>query len=159
VVGVPKSHACNIPQLQPFQASVNISKSTTEEQHSVATQHVVSNQAAQLHLASSSSREASPDIAIQDAKEGAKGGKKCKQHHQETTITTDDNGGISKQVGSSCVVCAMAATGSSKHQAWSPMDHIEKILEDTCSNHTYPIKHKLRDCSMMKSFMTLGSLP
>jgi hypothetical protein len=86
-------------------------------------------------------------------------GKKCKQHHQETTITTDDNGGISKQVGSSCVVCAMAATGSSKHQAWSPMDHIEKILEDTCSNHTYPIKHKLKDCSMMKSFMTLGSLP
>jgi hypothetical protein len=32
--------------------------------------------AAQLHPAPGSSREASPDVVIHDAKEGAKGGKK-----------------------------------------------------------------------------------
>jgi hypothetical protein len=31
-------------------------------------------------------------------------------------------------------------------------------LEEACPNHTYPIRHKLKDYSMMKSFMTLGSL-
>jgi hypothetical protein len=38
------------------------------------------------------------------------------------------------------------------------IDHFEKLLEETCPNHSYPVKHKLRDCSMMKSFMTSGSL-
>jgi hypothetical protein len=92
--------------------------------------------------------------------EGAKGGKKRhKQHHQETTITTNGNGGISKQVGSSGVVRVTAATGSSKRQARPPTDHFEKLLKETCLNHTNPVKHKLRDCSIMKSFMTSGSLP
>jgi hypothetical protein len=38
------------------------------------------------------------------------------------------------------------------------MDHFDKLLEETCLNPAYPIKHKLRDCGMMKSFMTSGSL-
>jgi hypothetical protein len=25
-------------------------------------------------------------------------------------------------------------------------------------NHTYPVKHKLKDCTMMKIFMTSGAL-
>jgi hypothetical protein len=37
------------------------------------------------------------------------------------------------------------------------MDHFENLLEETCPNHAYPIKHKLRDCGMMKNFMALGS--
>jgi enamine deaminase RidA (YjgF/YER057c/UK114 family) len=49
-------------------------------------------------------------------------------------------------------------TGSKKHQAWLPMDHIEKLLKEACLNHAYPIKHILRDYSLMKSFMTFGSL-
>jgi hypothetical protein len=32
-------------------------------------------------------------------------------------------------------------------------------LEKTCPNHAYLIKHKLRDCDMMKNFMAKGSLP
>jgi hypothetical protein len=35
---------------------------------------------------------------------------------------------------------------------------LENLLDETCVNHAYRIKHKLRDYSMMKSFMTLGSL-
>jgi hypothetical protein len=38
------------------------------------------------------------------------------------------------------------------------MDHFKKLLEETCPNHAYPIKHKLRDCGMMKNFMASGSL-
>jgi hypothetical protein len=39
------------------------------------------------------------------------------------------------------------------------MDHFKKLLEETCPNHAYSIKHKLRYCSLMKCFMTTGSLP
>jgi hypothetical protein len=38
------------------------------------------------------------------------------------------------------------------------MDHFERLLEETCSNPAYPIKHKLKDCGLMKSFLTIGSL-
>jgi hypothetical protein len=31
-------------------------------------------------------------------------------------------------------------------------------LEEACPNHAYPIQHKLKDCGMMRSFLTLGSL-
>jgi hypothetical protein len=41
---------------------------------------------------------------------------------------------------------------------WPPTDHFEKLLDETCPNHTYPIKHKLGDCGMMKNFMVSGSL-
>jgi hypothetical protein len=68
------------------------------------------------------------------------------------------DGGINKQADSSIVVRSVAVVGSSKHQARSPMDHFEKLLEETCPNHAYPIKHKLRDSGMMKNFMASGSL-
>jgi hypothetical protein len=38
------------------------------------------------------------------------------------------------------------------------MDCFEKLLEETYPNHAYPIKHKLRDCGMIKNFMASGSL-
>jgi hypothetical protein len=101
----------------------------------------------------------SPDVIIQDAEEAAKGGKKSfKQHHQETTTMANDDDGINKQVGSSIVVHAMAVTDSGKCQARTPQDHFKKLLEETCPNHAYTIKHKLRDCGMMRNFMASGSL-
>jgi hypothetical protein len=48
--------------------------------------------------------------------------------------------------------------GSGKRLARLPTDHFEKILEETCPNYAYPIKHKLRDCGVMKNFMASGSL-
>jgi hypothetical protein len=44
-----------------------------------------------------------------------------------------------------------------KHQVWLPVDHIEELLEVTCPNHMYPIKHKLKECTMMKNYMTTGT--
>jgi hypothetical protein len=100
-----------------------------------------------------------PDIIIQDAEEGAKGSKKRrKQHHQETTLVTGDDYGNNKQAGSSSVVHTATAARSGKHQVGPPIDHFEKLLKETCPNHAYPIKQKLRDCDMMKNFMALRSL-
>jgi hypothetical protein len=122
-------------------------KDTTEELRSIATRYTISNKAAQLHPAPSSSREASPNVIIQDAEEGARGDKKRhKERHQETATMVDNDGGINKQAG------------GGKHQVRLPTDHFVKLLEETCLNHAYPIKHKLRDCDMMKNFMASGSL-
>jgi hypothetical protein len=38
------------------------------------------------------------------------------------------------------------------------MDHFERLFEEVCPNHAYAIKHKLRDCSLMKNFMAKWSL-
>jgi hypothetical protein len=56
------------------------------------------------------------------------------------------------------VVRVTASVGSGKRLARLPTDHFEKILEETCPNYAYPIKHKLRDCGVMKNFMASGSL-
>jgi hypothetical protein len=37
------------------------------------------------------------------------------------------------------------------------MDHFKRLLEEACPNHAYPIRHKLKDCGMMRSFMTWGA--
>jgi hypothetical protein len=56
------------------------------------------------------------------------------------------------------MVRAAAVIGSGKHQARPPTDHFKNLLEETCPNHDYPVKHKLRDYVMMKNFMASRSL-
>jgi hypothetical protein len=41
----------------------------------------------------------------------------------------------------------------------SRADHFEKLLEVTCPNHAYPVWHKLKECSMIKNYMTMAALP
>jgi hypothetical protein len=38
------------------------------------------------------------------------------------------------------------------------MKNIEKLLKATCPNHAYHVKHKLKEGSMMKNYMTIGAL-
>jgi hypothetical protein len=47
---------------------------------------------------------------------------------------------------------------SVKHQTRPLIDHFERLLEEACPNHAYPIKRKLKDCDMMRNFMTSGTL-
>jgi hypothetical protein len=47
---------------------------------------------------------------------------------------------------------------SVKRHTRPPTKHFERILEEACPNHMYLIKHKLKDCGMMKDFMVSGSL-
>jgi hypothetical protein len=96
-------------------------------------------------------------ITIQGIEEGAKAAKKRhKQHHQEAT--TVDNGGINEQADGPSTVHAIEAAGCGKRQARTPTYHFERLLEEVCLNHAYAVKHKLRDCSLMKNFMAIGSL-
>jgi hypothetical protein len=44
-----------------------------------------------------------------------------------------------------------AAPRGIKRQAWSSIDHIERLLEEAYPNHAYPVKHKLKDCGMIKN--------
>jgi hypothetical protein len=38
------------------------------------------------------------------------------------------------------------------------MKNIEKLLKATCPNHAYHVRHKLKEGSMMKNYMTIGAL-
>jgi hypothetical protein len=33
-----------------------------------------------------------------------------------------------------------------------------RSFEATCLNDTYPVRHKLKECTMMKNYMTMGAL-
>jgi hypothetical protein len=45
-----------------------------------------------------------------------------------------------------------------KCQARHPTVYFETLLEATCPNYVYPIKHMLKECTMMKNYMTSGAL-
>jgi hypothetical protein len=69
--------------------------------------------------------------------------------------TTDDN---DDEVGSSDVKRISTAVRNNKRQARPHMNHFKRLLKKTCPNHAYPIRYKLKDYDMMRSFMTSGSL-
>jgi hypothetical protein len=52
----------------------------------------------------------------------------------------------------------LTAPHSDKCPAWPPTDHFKKLFEEAYQNHAYPVRHKLKDCGMMRSIMTSGSL-
>jgi hypothetical protein len=93
---------------------------------------------------------------MHDAKEGGK--KLWKQHPQWVTVAADYNGSNIEIACSSIMKHVVTAASRGKCQSWLPTYHFERLLNKTCLNHTYPIKHKLKDCNMMNNFMILGSL-
>jgi hypothetical protein len=50
------------------------------------------------------------------------------------------------------------AVHSNKRQVRPPTYHFKTLIKEACPNHAYPIRNKLNDCSIMKTFMTTGSL-
>ena len=36
-------------------------------------------------------------------------------------------------------------------------NHFKKLLEGQCPNHAFPVKHLLKDCSLMRWFLSRGS--
>jgi hypothetical protein len=71
--------------------------------------------------------------------------------------TSCEKGDNDKDVGNSGMELITAAERDVKRQTWHPVYHFEKLLEATCPNHTYPVRHKLKECTMMKNYMTIGS--
>jgi hypothetical protein len=71
---------------------------------------------------------------------------------------TDHDDGNDGEAGDSSVRCILTATHGNKCQARLPTDHFKGLLEEAYKKHVYPFRHKLKDCGMMRSFVTLGSL-
>jgi hypothetical protein len=74
-----------------------------------------------------------------------------------TVATNYDEGDNDKEVDDSDVELIATIERNFKRQARQPTDHFEKLLEATCPNHVYPVRHKLKKCSMMKNYMTMGA--
>jgi hypothetical protein len=60
--------------------------------------------------------------------------------------------------GGSSVRRTSTATCNNKRQVRQPTDHFKRLLEEACLNHAYPVRHKLKDCGKMRSFMTSRSI-
>jgi hypothetical protein len=66
-------------------------------------------------------------------------------------------GNDDKEVSNSDEELIVATERDFKCQVWQPADHFEKLLEATYPNHTYPVRHKLKKCTMMKNYMATGT--
>jgi hypothetical protein len=107
----------------------------------------------------SSGEGASSDVSPHSGREGIKGGKKrCKQRLQGAVTMTSHNDGQDRDVGGSDMRCTLIATCHDNRQARPPTDHFKRLREEACPNHAYPVRHELKECSMIRSFMSLGSL-
>jgi hypothetical protein len=70
-----------------------------------------------------------------------------------------DNSGGDKGAGDTDEDRVAAVKHDFKCQTQPPKEHFEKLLEATCPYHSYPVKHKLKDCAMMEKFMMSGPSP
>jgi hypothetical protein len=101
----------------------------------------------------SGSRRAPPKATNKGAKrsdkDSKKGPKRCPQWVTVATSCNDDDSNEEH---------IAAVEHDFKHQALQPADHSKKLLEVTSPKHAYPIRHKLKECSMIKNYMTTGAL-
>jgi hypothetical protein len=88
-----------------------------------------------------------------------KGGNKWrKQRPQGTTTTTSHDDGRDREAGGSGMGHILTTAHSDKHPVRAPTDHFKRLLEEACPNHAYTARHKLKDCNIMRSFMTSAFL-
>jgi hypothetical protein len=103
--------------------------------------------------AANNGRAAPTKAAINGAWKGAKDGKKGPKSRPHLVAIVAGN----EEAGDSSEEFIAAAECHFKRQTQPPKDHFEKLLEVTRPHHPYPIKHKLKDCTMMKKFMMSGT--
>jgi hypothetical protein len=72
-------------------------------------------------------------------------------------VVAVSNNGDDEKADDSSKECVAAAERDFKRQTQQSKDHFEKLLKATCPNHSCLIKHKLKDCTMMKNFITSGA--
>jgi hypothetical protein len=69
----------------------------------------------------------------------------------------NDNGG--EEAGISCEGFIAAIERNFKWQTWLSKDHFEKLFEVTYPYHPYPVKHKLKDCTIIKKNSRRQGIP
>jgi hypothetical protein len=107
----------------------------------------------------SSDKEAPSDVAAYCTQDGIKAKnkrrKKCCLGTMTMTRRGDDRGW---EAGGSGVGQVSTVVHGNRCLVRPPTNHFKMLLEKACPNHAYLIKHKLKDCGMMQSFITSGSL-
>jgi hypothetical protein len=104
-------------------------------------------------------KEAPSDDVTRCAQDGVKGGNKHRKQRPLRTMTrTSCHDDCGWEAGSSSMGHTSFATRSSRRMVRSPIEHFKRLLEKACPNHAYPVRHKLKDYEMMRSYMTSGSL-
>jgi hypothetical protein len=109
--------------------------------------------------AARSGRATPTKTIIKSARKGAKGGKKgqkCQPHHL-AAMASNDSGGAKADNSDEGFVAMVEC--DFKRQTRSHKDHFKKLPQVVCPRHPYPIKHKLKDYTMLKKFMTSGAPP
>ena len=66
--------------------------------------------------------------------------KKNKQRHEGSLVATTDHKG-----------------GAGWKPAEGSPNHFEELLEGSCPNHAFLVKHLYKDCVLMKRFLSRGS--
>jgi hypothetical protein len=86
-------------------------------------------------------------------KSGKNGQKRCPRHVvvAASNDNSDDKGSDSDEG------YVIAAEHDFKRQARLPKNLFAKLLEETSPYHSYPVRHKPRDYTMMRNFMALGA--
>jgi hypothetical protein len=136
---------------------------TTKELLYIANRYASSEEAVGAVFMQSSGKEALGGGQGATTTTGDKAGKRSvrsdkrglKQRPWRVAVATYCDEGINnKDAYNSNKELVTSAEHDFKCQVWQPVDHFEKLLKVTCLNHTYPIKHKLKECTMMKNYMT-----
>jgi hypothetical protein len=105
---------------------------------------------------SSSNEEAPFDDAAHRAQDGVRSGNKRHPLGSTTMASRDED--RNWEAGSSGMGRISATTRSGSRSVRMPTKYFKRLLEEACPNHAYPVRHKLKDCGMMRSSMTSGSL-
>jgi hypothetical protein len=84
-----------------------------------------------------------------------KKGQKCRPH---CVAIVSHNGNGDEEADNSSEELVAAAECNLKRQTWPPKDHFEKLLKATYLHDPYHVKHELKDCTMIKKFITSGTL-
>jgi hypothetical protein len=70
-----------------------------------------------------------------------------------------NNDNVGEEIENSDKELMVAAEHDFRRCTRPPKDHFKKILEAAYPHHSYPVKHKLMDCTMMKRFMSSVGTP
>jgi hypothetical protein len=141
-------------------------RNTFEAPRDITTQHATSYKAV-VPRPAQGSREVTPsngegalsDVVTHNDRESVNDGKKRHKQCLQGAMTTTDHGNKNNgEAGGSGMRRILIAARSDSRHARPPMDHFKRLLEEVCPNHAYPVRHRLKDCNMMRSFMTSGSL-
>jgi hypothetical protein len=79
-----------------------------------------------------------------------------KRRPQRVIVTTScDEGDNNKEADDFDEELIATVERDLKCQSQQPADHFEKLLEAICPNYAYPVRHKLKECTMMNNYMTM----